>query len=156
MFKQLVFSKYQILSKDWSNETYWTCFAFQDETPDELHCTHKFFGEQDLGVLEDIKKVIKEYFEAFPFTAIQACFDTEEFFGENKDVRVLRLAEDEDIEKFHLDLRAKLDAFATDRFPEYKPHVTTDLPLVEKPLTRYCLCQGDKILHEWRAGNNVI
>lgn len=149
MFKQLVLSRYQLLA--WSNETYWACFAFEDEVPDDLHCTHKYFGEQDAGTLEDIKQVLGDYFKATPLTTIQARFDTEEFFGEDKDVRVLRLADGEDMEQFHLGLRSKLDVFAEDRFPDYKPHVTTDLPLVEKPLTRYCLCQGDKIIQEWGA-----
>ena len=24
--------------------TYWTCFYYEGYTPNELHCTHKFFG----------------------------------------------------------------------------------------------------------------
>lgn len=148
---KIVKEKYQIVAKDWSNETYWACFAFEDEIPDDLHCTHKFFGEQTENMRDAILNTMENYFTKNPYQTIEAKFDHEEFFGENKDVRVLRLEDSASLDPFLLDLRKKLDAFADDRFPGYKPHVTTDLDVVEKPLTRYCFCQGDKILREWKA-----
>jgi len=149
MFKKIILSQYVIVAKEWSNDTYWSCFGFEDEIPDDLHCTHKYFGEQDADTIKEITQVLDDHFKEEPFKDINAVFDEEDFFGEDKDVRVLSLAEDEDKNKFLLDLRSKLDAFAEDRHPEYKPHVTTDLPIVDKPLTRYCFCQGDNILKEW-------
>lgn len=153
MFSAKVGSVYEIKAKDFSDDTYWTCFAFADFTPDELHCTHKFFGEQSSELVEEIVKILDEYFAAQPFSEFTVAFTKEAFFGEDKDVRVLKPDfGKEDREVFLLDLREQLGRFAEDRFPSYQPHVTTpDRETVNLPFTRYCLCQGGRIVREYSS-----
>jgi hypothetical protein len=133
-----------------TSETYWTCFAYDGVHPDELHCTHKYFKDQTPETMEQIRKIIDEHFKAKPFEPFTTRFDQVNMFGENKDVRVLRPAVD-DLSLYHLDLKEKLDEFREDRFPDYCPHVTTDLDVVEMPFARYCLLQGSNVLAEWKA-----
>lgn len=141
------------LSEDaqFTRTTYWTCFAYEGILPDTLHCTHKYLGDQTPEAVEQITAILDAYFVT-PFdtrTTPTIIFKREEFFGPNKDVRVLR-PESDDVSWFFLDLRKQLDAFAEDRYPELKPHVTTNLDAVMAPFVRYCLCQGDKILAEYQ------
>lgn len=138
--------KYTIIA---GPETYWSCFAFDGITPDELHCTHKFFGEQTEESAAEILQVLNAWFQDNPFEDLTPVFEREEFFGKDREVRVLTQKNPSDSSKFLLELRKQLDAFAEDNYPGYKPHVTTDLPKVDKPLTRYCFCRGNEILAEY-------
>ncbi len=149
-FRQQVRARYCVAEKQWSRETYWTCFAYDGVVPDDLHCTHKFMGEQTPEAVRDIVETLDRHFAANPFQPFTQRFDREEFFGPDKDVRVLRPASDKVPSTFLPGLRAQLDPFMVDRYGGgYKPHVSTDDDAVEQPFTRYCLCQGDKILKEW-------
>jgi hypothetical protein len=53
-----------------------------------------------------------------------------------------------------MDLRDLIDPFHKDWFGNWKPHITTDLEQIDLPFTRYCICQGDKILREY-SGETV-
>lgn len=133
---------------EWNGETLWTCFAFKDHIPDDLHCTHKFMGEQSPEAIEEICNILDSYFEAQPFGPFQVLFKEEDWFGQNKDVRVLKPSQEAGKE-FLPDLRKQLDPFMKDWYDGWKPHVTTDMAEVNMPFTRYCLFQGDKILREY-------
>ena len=150
MFSRTVKSLYCIAEKNWSQETFWTCFAFDGIEPDDLHCTHKFLGEQSPGQLAEIKDVLEKHFRDNPHRTFTHRFSEPEMFGPNKDVRVLRLETHEIPPEFLPDLREQLDRFRDDNYlGGYKPHVTTDQDVIDRPLSRYCLCQGNKILREW-------
>jgi len=69
--------------------TWWTCFYYEGETPSDLHCTHKYFGDIEDKVVKEIKEQIESYFKKKPFKPFQITFNTEKMFGPNKDVRVL-------------------------------------------------------------------
>lgn len=137
---------------EFNGETYWTCFAFDGYTPDELHCTHKFLGELNDDQINGIQLLLELGFmegsSLKPSQSIQVTFDTEDFFGESKDVRVLKPSKD--VRSLMLpDLKKVLDEYREDDH-EWSPHVTTNMPIVDMPLTRYCLCRGDEILLDIR------
>lgn len=136
-----------LVEAQWSKTTYWTCFAYAGVEPGALHCTHKYLGEQQDEDLGRIQAILESYF-ATPRKVPTVVFRREDFFGPDGDVRVLR-PESDDASWFLLDLRKRLDTFAEDDYPEIKPHVTTTLDAVMMPFTRYCLCQGGKILAEY-------
>lgn len=152
MFKNAVLSRYIIEGeKNWNGETYWCCFAYDDIHPDDLHCTHKYFGEQSENTIKEIENTIAAYFARKPFVPFQVKFDKVDWFGQDKTVRVLRPSGKDDQSPFRLDLRKELDSFAEDSYPGgYKPHVSCDEEVVDMPFTRYLLCQGDTILREWK------
>lgn len=146
-FSDRVKAQYMVIS---AGGPYWTCFAYDGIEPSDLHCTHKYLGEQPEINVQQILDLLDLHFEERSYTPFTPSFDREDFFGHDQEIRVLT----KDDEKypnslFHPDLRLLLGVFRKDDFPEYKPHVTTDEQIVDLPLTRYCLMQGDKIIKEY-------
>lgn len=153
-FQAQVRERYNVMAerKDFSNETYWTCFAFDGIHPDDLHCTHKFFGEQTDEAAQRIKTTLDNWFAEHPYEPFKLPFTEEDWFGADKNVRVLKpVAKPRSFGTvFLMDLRKALDAYAKDNYPSYQPHVSTpDREEVSMPFTRYCFCQGDNIIAEW-------
>jgi hypothetical protein len=135
--------------------TYWTTFVFSGHDPDDLHCTHKYFGEIDNDKkVERIIKVLDEHFEKNPFKKFTPSFNQEEFFGEKKDVRVLR-PKKFDPDKFRIGLKDKLDKIQEDKWPEYKPHVTSaDLDEMKKPIVSYAFMYGNDAIKIYKEPND--
>lgn len=129
----------------------WTCFAFDGIHPDELHCTSKYLGEQSSGSVAVILTIIENYFRKNGFKGLNPIFQHEEMFGPDKDIRVLTPTDNVGDHNYLMDLFNRLDRIHQDDWPEYKPHVTTDRPIVTMPITRYCLMNDDKIMREWRV-----
>ena len=147
--KSLTDSLFEALQK---NEDHGVCTMFMFEgcdIPDVLHCTHHYMGKglTDKDI-EKIKDILIEYFKEKPFKTISKVFDKEEFFGENKDVRVLR---PESKTGLLLDLRDQLNQLYPDKWPEYKPHVSVsqNVDKIDAPIVNYILCKGGEIL--WQA-----
>ena len=130
------------------HSTWWTCFYYENNTPDELHCTHKYFGDLEETEIETIKSIIKDYFKDNPFKSFQVTFHKEEFFGKDNDIRVLTPT-DYNKELFLLDLKSKLDNIKEDKFDTYRPHVTTNRDLVDLPFKGYALLFGDDIIQNY-------
>jgi len=128
--------------------TWWTCFYYEGAAPTDQHCTHKYFGDLEDQAVDEIKELLEQYFEKKPFKPFQITFNKEDLFGPKKDVRVLTPTE-YNKEQVMLDLRSKLDKFKEDNFPDYKPHVTTDKEILEKPFKCYALMHGDKIVTKY-------
>lgn len=122
---------------------YYTCFTFGSIDPDALHCTHKYLGELDKDDAAIVVDVVHEYFErggrlVFP----RAKFDTVWKFGPNKDTRVL-IAKQIYLPDWWMDLRFQLDVFRKDDFPEYRPHVTTNvITRLDEPFSGFALIAG--------------
>jgi len=126
--------------------TWWTCFYYDGETPSDQHCTHKYFGDLEDKAVEEVKKLIVQYFQKKPFKPFQMTFNNEEFFGPEKETRVITPKE-YNKDNLMLDLRSKLDKFKEDNYPDYQPHVTTHKKILEKPFSGFALMFGDdKIL----------
>lgn len=122
--------------------TWWTCFYYEGESPSDQHCTHKYFGDLEDKAVEEIKKLLVQYFDKKPFKPFQITFNKEDFFGPEKETRVLTPTE-YNKENLLLDLRSKLDKFKEDNYPNYKPHVTSDKEILEKPFKGFALMYGD-------------
>ena len=129
--------------------TWWTCFYYDGFTPDELHCTHKFLGTLDAKALEEVIKVLEQYFDSKPFKTFNIVFSEECFFGKDKDVRVLTPKEDVS-SLMLLDLKSKLDSFREDEFKPYKPHDTTDRASVDMPFKGYALTYDDAMVRVFK------
>jgi hypothetical protein len=113
--------------------------------PDILHTTHHYF--KTIKDPQDIIDVLEKYFKTHPFHSFKPTFKDVELFGENKDVRVLRPA-DQQKKMFLLDLKEQLDELEKDKYREYKPHVSvsSNVDEVNFPIVNYALVQGGKIL----------
>jgi 2'-5' RNA ligase len=131
--------------------SYWTCFAFDDIHPDNLHVTHKYLGEQPNASLAIIHVILDRYFRKNGFDGLHPVFSEERMFGPNNDVRVLVPLDRVGDHNYLMDLFVRFDRIHQESFPEYKPHCTTDLKNVTKPLTRYCLMSDHNIIREWKA-----
>lgn len=130
--------------------TWWTCFYYEGESPSDQHCTHKFFGDLEDKAVEEIKKLLVQYFDKKPFKPFQITFNKEDFFGPEKETRVLTPTE-YNKENLLLDLRSKLDKFKEDNYPNYNPHVTSDKEILEKPFKGFALMYGDDKVLDYRA-----
>lgn len=130
--------------------TWWTCFYYAGDTPSDLHCTHKYFGDLEDESIEKVKKSLKQYFEKKSFKPFQVTFNKEEMFGPDKDTRVLTPTEFNK-EDMLLDLKSKLDKIKADKYDTYQPHVTTDKDLLEKPFKGYALMFGDDKILDYTA-----
>lgn len=131
--------------------TFWTTFSFHGTSPQDLHCTHKYMGQQDDESVKKIIKTLDNYFSKNPFKSFKVNFCREEFFGENKNVRVLTPLSFNP-KNFLPDLKQKLDVFKPDNYGTYKPHVTT--PTINSfsfPITEYVLLFGNTILRKYTA-----
>ena len=129
--------------------TFWTTFTFESTAPQDLHCTHKFFGTLEDRDVRSIMNTIENYFKLNPFKKFYVVFDVEEFFGENNETRVLTPKSYEE-KNFLLDLRKDLDNFKADSYPTYRPHVTTPtLNKVAIPITGYSFLYGSTVLKKY-------
>lgn len=122
--------------------------------PDILHVTHKYFGKEfddESGALE----VIKKYFKEEPFKPFTVEFNNVEYFGKDKDVKVLRPSS-EDKKKFLLPLKEQLDELIPDKFPVYKPHasVSANVDSVNIELSSYALVRGGTVV--WCSDDSLI
>jgi len=132
-----------------SDTSYWTCFGFHNFTPDQLHCTHKYLGERSPEEAARIQSIIGAYFDNNTTDKFRVLFSEIDWYGADKDTRVLRPAGAQIEHMFHTELRKALDGFEQDTFP-FSPHVSTDrLDTVDQDFTRYCLMKGDEIVQEW-------
>lgn len=136
---------------------YWTAFCLDEQDPNKLHCTHKFFGDISEKTARDVFNTLDEFFGLLPLDSPYLTFDRPALFGKDGDVEVL-LADAESVEKIGRigALRARLDSFRTDEYPEYLPHVTTPLPKVEARVTGYALMRGKTLVKQWRPGERLI
>lgn len=143
----------QLLEADHS-KTCFSCFLFEGEEDfEKLHVTHKYFAEQPAANIYHICKIMDAYFAAHPFKPVDLVFDKEEWFGKDKEVRVLTPSTSiKAPPKAHpllLDLREELDQFRKDDYSTYKPHVTTDLEVIDRPLVNYIFVVGAKVLRKY-------
>ena len=64
--RNLMIQNYQENRKDEpsvpENPTFWTTFIFRGTDPKDLHCTHKFLGEQDDASVKKIISTLDNYF----------------------------------------------------------------------------------------------
>lgn len=117
----LVLDINELLSEDY--ESYYVCFGFKGkEISEKNHVTLMYFGKIDESTVFDIQYVIDNYIEKNQPKQFQVSFVVEDWFGELKDVRVLRPLDDT---PFLLDLREELSSFNGSKFKDFKPHFTT-------------------------------
>lgn len=116
--------------------------------PDVLHVTHKYFKKFD--DIDELKDILREYFDGHPMKEIKVTFDNIEMFGEDKNVKVLSPAKQKN-RLFLLDLKEILDDIEADRWPEFKPHVAVsdNVDEIDYPIIDYVVVRGGKIL--WSA-----
>jgi 2'-5' RNA ligase len=115
---------------------YWTEFVFEPRVG-HLHCTHKFLGED--VTLSEVMAVLARYFRHHRVPKFTVPFCVEEFFGPEKNIRVLCPPAGFGASHFLPELRWKLDMFAPDTYP-YRPHVTTlDAKSLWEPFVAYRL-----------------
>ena len=152
--KSLSEALFETLSKG-ENHKLCAMFAFEDmEDADRLdiaHVTHKYFS--DYNEVEKVIELLEAYFKEHPFKKFTPKFDKVEWFGEDKDIKVLR---PENEKPFLFDLKEQLDQLTPDKFPVYKPHtsVSSNVEKIELPITNYILISGGKIL--WKAIDNDL
>ncbi len=131
---------------------YYTAFIYADTTPQNpIHCTHVYFGEIPDYVTARIVGILDTYFHT-PTTFPQVDFAKPEFFGKNKDIRVL-LPEVEELNIIFEMLRSLLLCFIgedVDRFDRYRPHVTTEKDRVDAPFLGYALMSGSEVVRFWK------
>jgi hypothetical protein len=120
--------------------------------PDILHVTHHYF--RTIKDPKVIIKVLEKYFKTHPLHDFTPSFKNEDFFGDDKDVRVLR-PPNQQKRMFLLDLKDQLDKLEKDKFREYKPHVSvsSNVDKVNFPIINYALVQSGKIL--WTANEKL-
>lgn len=127
---------------------YYTAFIYaKTNEAHVLHCTHHYLGELSKADALRVERIVDAYFlkeRKLPRVA----FDRVDFFGEKKDIRVLRPAITK-VEDFLPDLKTELSKFRKDDFPEYKPHVTTALDRVDEPFKYYALISKAGIHRTW-------
>lgn len=125
----------------------WTAFCFEPYTPEQLHCTHKFFDEQSVATTVEIAEIIDRHLKG-GFKPFKIFFDREEMFGPKKDVRVLTPSYC-NLGQFYPELRAELNRFRKDDWP-YSPHITShDIHSINLPFHSYVLMRNDEVVKEW-------
>lgn len=130
-------------------QKYYAAFIYDKTASDYvLHCTHHYLGELDRDQLRQVEKMIDGYFlkeRELPHVA----FNQIDYFGPEKDIRVLRPLKTS-VADFLPDLKAKLEGFRKDDFPEYKPHVSTEqMSSIDKPFQHYALISKKGIARTW-------
>jgi hypothetical protein len=138
-------------------DKYYTAFLFEGYTPEELHVTHKYFGEQTPERMIAIWEIVDWWFSENPFRSFVPVFNRVDLFGPENNIRVLTpslsLNETLRITDFLPGLREKINIFRKDDFGEYRAHVATDLPeIVDKKVDRYALIKGKEIQNVWFPG----
>lgn len=131
------------------HRTWWTCFYYKGENISKLHCTHKYFGDLTPEQVSVAKKDLGKHFKNNEYTPFKVTFDQEEFFGVDKDIRVLTPKDFPETEK-RLDLKKDLGKIVKDNYPDYKPHVTDETrKSISKPFVGYALMYGDDIVKSY-------
>jgi GNAT superfamily N-acetyltransferase len=138
--------RYEVLRK-FKDNSVCSMFMFEGvDHPDVLHVTHKYFSDSlSNSDKEQVLGILKDYFKKNPFEPIKTVFDKIEYFGEDKDIKVLR---PKNSKLFLNDLKDKLDGIVVDKFPEYKPHVTVNdnMNKVDIPIIDYILIDSGDIV----------
>lgn len=118
--------------------------------PDVLHVTHKYF--RDFKDLKKLIQILEKYFADHPFHDIKVKFADPEMFGENKDVKVLRPAQQK-VRLFLPDLKDMLEEIEKDKWTEYKPHVAVsdNIDELDIPVVDYAIVSGGNILWSVRG-----
>lgn len=127
---------------------YYTAFIYNPVgvNPDILHCTHVFLGELSEENLNEVVREIDQYFLK-PRKLPRVSFTREEFFGPEKDIRVLtpeNIAED----PFFPELRETLYRFKKPDF-NYRPHVSTQLHKMDLNFHSFALITKAGIVKSW-------
>lgn len=134
---------------------FYLAFAYKDhENVDTKHITHTYCGELDSFELTKLIQLCDNYFNANPFKGFKVEMNQEEFFGPEKDIRVLRPLKPSDDSSSYLPKLSKLlkdfgfnrSAFKDEK---YKPHTTTDLPEIKDTINRIGIYSGNSIVKEW-------
>lgn len=128
----------------------YTAFIFEEIDPDLLHCTHKYLGDLSDNQIAGVRQIVDQYFRYTHIPRLpQAVFSKEDFFGPNKEVRVLK-PRSWVPNRWLLDLRNMLGNFRKDDFDSYQPHVTTLENIIDLPFSSYALIGDKQILGEWK------
>jgi len=133
---------------------YMLAFYFDDDhNLPHCHCTHHYLEKLDPTQVQDVIKVVDNYFEENPWALKQKdfwIFDSPQMFVEEHDTPVLEATPTKNM---LLDLKEQLQDFKRDQFPVYRPHIT--LPeqgflrfFIATPI-KYALVSGDVPEHEW-------
>ena len=138
---------------------YMLAFYFKDDQGiPHCHCTHKYLDKQSDEDVEEIIKIVDDYFKKNkPEVDSPWYFDKFSLFGKEKDCPVMERTDTEDM---MLDLKGSLNKFKEETFPTYKPHLTLgdkmdDLdvdmitPYEMKPV-EYALVSGNKKIKSWK------
>lgn len=125
--------------------SYYTAFLFDHVRPTNAHVTHKFLGDLDPVDVSPIESLLASYFRnEFLFKGkIQTFeFDTIDWFGPNKNIRVLKAGNFLDPFK---DLRLALGAYRKDNYL-FSPHLTSEVITVGAKLRpdRYSLVDSKR------------
>lgn len=133
--------------------TYWTAFFGRDisdvrsntENPAIVHVTHKYLGEQSEETESKLVSIVTEYFTAdFENKIVPRMeFSKIDYFGENYS-RVLCMTNHQFKKYLFMDLRKQLDVFRKDDFPDWRPHITTDLEFSKIFVFDYFALMRDK------------
>ncbi len=159
---------------------YYTAFVLwaQDSVSDQtlqLHCTHKYLGEQDPYAMGAVVRITKKFFDK-PHKWPLAVFKERGTFNECtcepsagglidpqtdtrepcptcaaglKPVSVLKSFISGD--NFFPELKAELDGFREDDYTEYMPHITVDnYPSITGMFQCYAVMSGQSIISYWR------
>lgn len=138
---------------------YMTAFYFKDDQGiPHCHCTHKYLEKQSDEKIEDIIKIINDYFkEKKPEVDKYWYFDKLSLFGKEKDCPVMERRVQDDM---MVDLLKQLDAFRKNDFPTYKPHLTLGDKVKDLTIDKihtykmepieYALVTGDKKVKTWK------
>jgi 2'-5' RNA ligase len=112
-------------------KNYYTIFSFKEhlDIPNN-HTTLCYHGMRSPMEADAIQKIIEDYFNENMPVEFEATFDKVEYFGPDKDIRVLTT---EEKEKFLPELRDLLSQYNGSEFKVFRPHYTSDE--VEAPKT---------------------
>lgn len=143
------------------NKKYHTAFVMyaQDGLTNEtiqLHCTHKYLGEQDINTMGTVFRICDKFFKTTRWAFPRAKFNerVEWHVGVKSDmtanmVSVLKSEIHKD--SFFPELRAQLDQFREDDYPEYIPHITVaNYPSVTGMFQAYAIMTGESLVTYWR------
>jgi len=142
IIKKRIAKKYLIDSPYGKNPSYWTCFYYKNIEIPTLFCLHKNLGVLEEDEINEVRAILDNYFKLYPFKKFTVIFDTKEKIN---DLNVLTPSINP-VKKLYPDLRKKLDSFKMDMYPDYRPHIVTDLPIIKAPFHGYALMYGNKTI----------
>lgn len=132
------------------NKKYYLGLIFEREMGDGLHCTHCYFGTLNQQNLQAVQLITTRFFETWHIRLRKVRFDVRALFGPERDIRVLLTSDVEAFEPLR-GLRHHFEASGLMGKVDYpfRPHVTTELPLVDKPFHSYVLVESGVIIKRW-------